>query len=144
MGYCDQTDIERRIGSTLLIELTDDSGAGTVDASVLGECISDADGVVNSFVRGQYSVPLTTVPDLIKRIATYVTVYYLYDRRASAFGGIPPHADANYKWAMEMLRDLRAGEIDLGIEPPPAASTAQVSKTDGPTRTFTATTMMDF
>lgn len=144
MGYCDQTDIERRIGSALLIELTDDSGAGVVETNALAECISDADGVINGFLRGQYSVPLSTVPDLIKRIATYLTIYYLYDRRASAFGGIPPHVDSNYKSALDWLKSIRSGELDLGIEPPPAVSTAQIAQTDGPDRGFTATTMMDF
>lgn len=144
MGYCDQTDVTRRIGSTLLIELTDDTGAGTVETTALAECISDSDGVINGYLRGRYSVPLSTVPDLIKRISTYLTIYYLYDRRASAFGGIPPHIAENYKFAIDTLKLINNGTVDLGIEPPPASSTAQIAQTDGPTRGFTATTMMDF
>ena len=144
MSYCDQTDIERRIGSALLIELTDDAGSGTVDTNVLAECISDADGTVDGFLRGQYTVPLSSVPDLIKRVATYLTIYNLFDRRAAAFSGVPAHITANRDFAIDRLREIRSGEIDLGVEPPPAASTAQIAQVDGPDRLFNATTMMDF
>lgn len=144
MAYCSQTDIEDAITAALLIELTDDAGAGSVDTTVLGREIADADAVINGHLRAHYDVPLGSTPNLIRRLSIKLTTYGLYSRRAAAFAGMPEHVREGYDWAMQQLSFVRSGMLDLGIEPPPAASTAEIAQTDGPDRLFTSDTLKDF
>lgn len=143
MSYCSKTDLENAFGATLIIELTDDSGTGSADATKVTRAIADADAVIDAHLRAHYDVPLDTTPDLIRKLSKDLAIFVLYQRRASAFE-IPEWMIVNHRDAMSMLGLLRKGEMDLGVEPPPAASSAEVATTDGPDRLFTADTMEDF
>lgn len=144
MAYCGQTDIENAITAALLIELTDDAGLAEVDTAVLAQEIADADAVIDGHLRAHYGVPLVTTPNLVRKLSIKLTTHGLFSRRAAAFAGMPEHVQAGYDWAMAQLRLIRTGTLDLGVEPPPAVSSAEVAQTDGPERLFTEDTLKDY
>jgi phage gp36-like protein len=88
MAYCVQADVEVASGgATKLAELTDDApvaGASTLNATNLAAAIAEADAWIDSYlyVGEQYTLPLETVPELIKRTSAMETVFRLRMRRA--------------------------------------------------------------
>jgi phage gp36-like protein len=143
VAYCIQTDLENAFGATLIVELTDDSGTGSADAARVARAIADADATIDAHLRAHYDVPLATTPDLIRKLSKDLAIFVLYQRRAAAFE-MPEWMLVNHRDAMTMLGLIRKGEVDLGVEPPPAASSAEVATSEGPTRLFTTDTMEDF
>ena len=144
MAYCALSDLENMVASTLLIELTDDESAGTVNSARIAQAIADADAVVDGHLRVRYSVPLATpVPALIKKLSADLSLFNLFSRRGAHFE-LPQWVRDKNKAAMDMLKAMRDGNMDVGTEPPPASSSAQVATYSGPERLFTADTMKDF
>ena len=58
MSYITDTDIERRLGTTAYIQLTDDAGTGAADLSVVAAAREGAVGEVNSFLARRFRVPI--------------------------------------------------------------------------------------
>lgn len=81
MPYCTLGDIKDHIPEANIIQLTDDEGLGVVNQSRVDKAITTADSVIDGYLRGRYSLPLSTVPELIKTIAIDIAVYKLYERR---------------------------------------------------------------
>lgn len=144
MSYSTQADLEAAIDQQTLIGLTDDEMTGAVNATRLLRAISDADGLIDGYLRGRYSVPLQTVPPLVRRLSVVLAIQGLFDRRAHVMGGIPEWVKDRMKIAMDELKALRKGELDLGVEPPPAKSAAIAAEVQGPARQFTEETLKDF
>jgi phage gp36-like protein len=144
MAYCTQSDLSASVESTLLVDLTDDLGAGSIDAAKITRAIADADSVIDGYARGIYSVPIPIpLPTLIRKLSVDLSLYNLFSRRGSAFE-LPAWIETKHKDAMSMLRDIRDGKIDLGVEPPPSESTAQVADYSGNDQLFNASTMEEF
>lgn len=156
MAYCSQTDLEAAIDQQTLIDLTDDEQAATVPgdldqaitdnpkiATRLTAAIVDASSTIDGYLRGRYAVPLASTPAFVRKLGKDLALHNLFSRRAHGMD-MPPAIEAKYKAAMDALRSIRDGKLDLGVEPPPAASTAIVADTDGPDRLFTADTLKDY
>ena len=65
-AYSTQADIEKRIPSADLADLTDDTGGGVVNTVNVDEAIALADALINSYLRGKHEVPFATAPDIIR------------------------------------------------------------------------------
>jgi phage gp36-like protein len=143
MAYSTQADLEAKVPAQLLVELTDDEQAGTAHAARIARAIDDADAMINGSVRSHYAVPLSPVPPLIRKLSVDLALWELHCRRGPHFD-VPEWAKDQHKWALEQLKAIREGHLDLGVEPPPAPSEAVVATTDGPERLFTADTMGGF
>jgi phage gp36-like protein len=119
MSYATQSDLEARFKQQELIELTDEAGAGVVDAAVIAVALADADAEINGYLAGRYTLPLTqTSPELV-RLACDITRYKLYDARATEL------VKARYDDAISKLRDVAKGVASLGIDQ--ASQPVQVS-----------------
>lgn len=144
MAYCTQTDLENRIGSQALIDLTDDTGTGSVDTTKLAEVITAACAFIDGYLRRRYAVPLTgTIPALIEELACAITIYNLYNRRQGMFG-IPDEVKEQYDRAIARLIEIRNATMDLGIEDPPAPPSAATSHEGHATQYFTQTKLTYF
>lgn len=115
MAYSTQTDILKQIEEDLLIQLTDDNETGSVDAAIVTQGIADADAEIDSYLATKYTVPLTTVPDLVLKFSVDIAIYNLYSRR----GTDDEVRTRNYKDAVKQLEAFVAGKATLGITPPP-------------------------
>ena len=125
MAYCAQADIEEQLSQSELIQLTDDADAGVVDASVVARAIADADDEINSYLQERYTVPLSPVPGLIRKLSVDVSIYNLYSRRDLD----APVRTKRYEDDVKLLRSLAKGEASLGLEPPPAEAHGEGIKT---------------
>ncbi len=120
MAYSTQADIEVMVSPTRLIELTDDSQAGSVDAAVLDACIATADAYIDGYLRGRYTLPIQTtpLPPELVAISRDLSIYEIYSRKGE--GGVPEEVRNRRKDAQQRLADIAKGILVLGIAPPDA------------------------
>jgi phage gp36-like protein len=132
MPYCTFNDIKDQIPEANIIQLTDDEGFGVVNQARVDKAISTADSIIDGYLRGRYSLPLSTVPELIKTIAIDIAIFKLYERRLEL--EMPEAMMARYKNALKMLEQIQKGLIKLGIESPdtgPGQGHYKTNKTAG-------------
>ncbi len=111
MPYCTNEDIKMHLLSTDLVNLTDDAGTGEVDDDVVAEAIGDADALIDSHLRGAYSVPLDPVPRIIRKISVTLAVCELYDRHKGVL--VPEPVQKSRETMLALLQSLAKGEILL-------------------------------
>lgn len=109
MAYSTQAELTNIIPEDSLIQLTDDEGAGVVNAGRITKAIADADAEIDLYC-GDYGAPFTTVPPIIKKISADIALYNLYTRRVEE---IPPARQARYDNAMSTLKDIAKGVVNL-------------------------------
>lgn len=81
MAYCVLADLQNATSADDLILLTDDAGTGAVVTAKITWAIAKADAYIDSYLRAQVTVPLTTVPTEVKEVSISLAIYYLYERR---------------------------------------------------------------
>jgi phage gp36-like protein len=129
MAYSTQTDLEEQISQAELIELTDDAGSGSVDASAVARAIADADAEIDSYCGGRYTLPFLPVPVMIRKLSVDIAVYNVFSRRALL--KIPDERQKRYDNAIRFLRDMSKGLISLGADAPvePSDGLPQATRT---------------
>lgn len=144
MAYSTQTDIEKMLPASDVVDLTDDEGTGAQVAARVSEAITQADAEIDSYCGGRYSVPFSSVPDIVKKCSVDIAIYNLYSRRVET---IPETRSERYKNAIRQLEGIAKGIISIGEDPEPTASTgasyAECNKTESD-RIFTRPKMRGF
>ncbi|HSA05682.1 MAG TPA: DUF1320 domain-containing protein [Candidatus Gastranaerophilales bacterium] len=112
--YCILDDIKKQVQETTLIEITDDSLSGQINEDVVNETILYADTLIDGYLRGRYTLPLSTLPEIIKVIAIDLSIYRLYSRRFHT--DMPDSINDKYKNATKLLEQIQKGVVSLGIE----------------------------
>ncbi len=117
-NYITSSDIERVISKKEVVDLLNDANRNVtitdgIISNLIDEIITEAEDLVNGYLRGRYDTPLSTVPSIIKRITLNVFRYYLYDRRNIS---IPQNIVDSYDESVSQLENIRKGLLDLGIE----------------------------
>jgi len=145
MAYCLQTDLEKAITLDILVQLTDDLFTGSINTDNLNQCIENADSLINAYLRPIYFVPVINPPNVLKSLSISVSLYNLYKRRASVFGGCPEWVMLQYTDAIKQLKDIRNGNMHLDVDPQPTASSAQIAEASTvPVAVYTDTTLQDW
>jgi phage gp36-like protein len=127
MPYSTLDDMKKLIPEDALIQLTDDEGLGTVNQTRVDEAIAQADAEIDSYCGGRYSVPFSTVPEIIKKLSVDIAIYNLYSRRVEV---IPELRAERYRNAIRQLEGISKGLISLGIDPAPSASQDRRAETN--------------
>ena len=140
MAYCTQSDILDQMDSDVLIQLTDDADAGTIDADVVTQKIADADALIDGYCGARYSVPFDTVPALVLKFSVDIAIYNLYGRRK----GAPEDRRTRYKDAVEFLKGVARGDNSLGENDPDSGETSFEVSSDNPARIFSRSKMTGF
>jgi phage gp36-like protein len=110
--YCTPEDIEIQIGTTSLIQLTnDDCSQQTVDTVVVEEALIYSSTLIDGYLRGNYTLPLNTQFPLLRVVAIDLSIYRLYSRRI--YTDIPETIIENYRNAIKTLEQLKKGVITL-------------------------------
>ena len=118
MSYATQADLSpRRISGSELIALTDDTNSGVVNAQVVTDVLTEASGLIDSYCRARYKVPLQQ-SDQIKGVCLSVAEYFLYLRRKR----VSPDVRQAYEDAVSFLKDVSTGKAALDQ---PATATPQ-------------------
>jgi len=134
MAYCTQNDILHQLDEDSLIQLTDDEGTGAVDQDVLNRAIADADATIDAYCQGRYSIPLSSVPGMIRQISVDIAIYNLYSRRGDV---IPDIRRDRYNNAIRFLEKVAEGKIQLGASSPAPESTGNSVEIEQNERIFT-------
>jgi phage gp36-like protein len=138
MAYCTQTDIEVLVSEEVLLQLTDDADEGSVDETKVADAIEQADALIDGYLRGRYSVPLTTVPTLVMGLSRDIAIYELFSKKGER--GVPEEYRLRKDKAEQKLVQIQKGVIGLPVTAPDAkeATPIVVSKTAAD-RVFTKT-----
>lgn len=112
MTYAVQADMVTALGEDELIQLTDraDPPVGAIDAAVLTRALEAADGEIDSYLAARYTLPLASVPTILRDCAIDIARYRLHDR------GMPDLVKDTYKDRLAWLRDVAKGVASLGID----------------------------
>lgn len=110
--YATRQDMIDRFGEPEIRQLTDrrDPPAGAIDDAVLTEALEDADGMLDSYLAGRYTLPLADVPKILKRYACDITRFFLWKDNA---GDTVRRA---YEDAEKFLKAVAAGTVSLGLD----------------------------
>ncbi len=109
MAYAAQSDLLVRMTIAQLVQLTDDEKTGQVNQAVLTEALNWASGRIEGYTRNRYQVPLQSSEELTS-ICCDLTIYSLYSRRPQKMSET---VESRYQDAMEMLRDISSGKVQL-------------------------------
>lgn len=138
MPYCTQADLIERYGSQFLVDLTDraEVATGTIDADAVTRAISEADALIDGYVKGRYVLPFSTVPDPLGTISREIAIYKLHVYEPSK------KIDDEYNQALKTLEAIAKGTILLDADgvTPSGTGAGGVRVTDRE-RPFTADNM---
>lgn len=110
--YVSAHEMVERFGEDELILLSNrhDLSATSVNYSVLSRAINDANGVVDGYISGRYTIPVKQVPPILVRITCDIARYYLYD------DAVTDRVQQNYDDAIEFLKNAAKGLVSLGVD----------------------------
>lgn len=108
MAYSTQTDLLNQLTEAELIQLTDDSSAGTVDAAKVTAAIARADGVIDAYAGGRATLPLL-VSEQVKQLSVDLAIYFLEQRRRR----VRDQTEKTYERGIAFLRDVAVGKAAL-------------------------------
>lgn len=117
MAYATVQDMIGRFGETEMLRLSSVDGElpDTVNAAPVEQAIADADGIINSYLRKLYAVPLVVVPQVITRASCILARYDL------SVGGDREPADQvknDRRDTVAWLTQIAAGTVTLeGVAP---------------------------
>lgn len=112
MGYCTLQNLVADFGELELIRLSDRArpATGAIVTSVVEKAIADADAEINMYLEGRGLLPLPSVPETLRRIASDITRYYLYQNPA-----VDSPVGVRYKQRVRQLELVAAGKLSLGL-----------------------------
>jgi phage gp36-like protein len=110
MPYATLQHLVERFSEHELIRISDRENTGAIDADVVAGKLADADAEIDGYLAGRYTLPLTTVPEALRRIACDVARYHLYDDR------VTEAVQKRYDDAIKFLRMVAKGEVQLGVD----------------------------
>lgn len=111
MGYAALQDMVDRFGETELVQLSDRSMTATaIDETVVAAKLADADAEIDGYLGQRFTLPLASVPPVLKRIATDLARYHLYDDRATE------QVTKRYDDAIAFLKGVAKGDLSIGVD----------------------------
>lgn len=114
-SYLTLQDVVSSLTRQTIVQLTnEDYSATEIDSSIIDVVIKSQSELIDGYLRGRYDVPLPNPPTIIKDIALDLVKYALYKRRPES--KMPETIEADRKFAIKQLEDIRDSKIHLGIE----------------------------
>jgi len=103
---CTVAQLKSRFPEQIRKSLTDDAASTTEDETREGIALRDASDLVYSYIGGLYTLPFTTVPNLITKITADITIINLEARWNE-------EDVARYDKILEMLGKIQAGTLSI-------------------------------
>lgn len=118
MTYATESDLRAAFSERELTDVADRDGDGFADPDVLALALARADGIVDSYLRSRFALPLAETPDLVRECALAVARHILAkDHPTDRIKG-------DYERALAWLKEIREGKMDVGLTPADAAAPA--------------------
>ena len=102
MTYATRTDLEQRYSVDEIAQRESALPDGAIDRA-----LADADALINGYLVGRYSLPLSPVPASLPQVASAIARYDLLGDAVTERGR------NDYKDAIAWLRDVQAGRVLL-------------------------------
>lgn len=138
MAYSTKADLELVMEPDQLNQLSDDATGLAAVEEIITRCISDGDGIIDSYSTPRYSVPHTTVDAVVRNASTTIAHYLLALRREW------PISDKLKEAKDDVISWLKDVADDKASIPSGVLATSAVSSFQNDDRIFTATTMTGF
>ena len=135
MAYSTVTDIKNALPATVVQQLSDDNDTDQIDPEKVNYCIAQADDLLDGYLRGRYTVPLATVPNMIRDLSVRLTIYFLFKR--SLYSVLPDAIKDDYTYVTKVMIGIQQGKINP-FEATDEPSFFATNKTQGD-RIFTST-----
>lgn len=135
MSYCNLDDLKRKVDERTLVELTDATASGQLDAVTVERALRDASAIVDSFAGKHYKVPFNPVPHAVSDAVSALAVRGLHRYR----GLISPAWEQAGEEAMAFLEKLSEGKaaLDGAVQKPAPSDDASSTLTfSAPARVF--------
>lgn len=107
MAYITTQQFKDSFGTKEFDQLADKDQTGVEDIDGFYIAEATANGLVNDACMGRYVIPFATVPSVITQLVLDITRYYWYDDAPTET------VIARYKYALEMLEDIKNGKLTL-------------------------------
>lgn len=107
MTYATQIDLVDRFGAEELAQRTNRTDGLTIDTVVLERALADADAEIDSYLAARYTLPLSSTPVVLNRLACDIARYRLYD------DGTPATVRQRYEDAVSLLKRMANGDVQL-------------------------------
>lgn len=143
MAYCATADLKDALTEEKIKQLTDDDNLGAISEGRVTYAIAAADALIDSYIRGTHTVPLSPATDRIKQVSIDLSVYFLYKRRREF--EMPPDVIKDYDRQISFLRDVQSGKVLLDT-PTAVPNTGGIFKSNktSDSRVFTSDVMAGF
>lgn len=136
MSYATSQDIADRYGQGVL-DAIDRDGNGQPDQAAIDKALADASAEIDTYLAERYTLPLATVPDVLKRLCVEMALYRLVREGTAA----AEDYRLRYEDATRLLRDIATGKAALNLPAPEApAEHVEFSSNE---RRFTRDTMKE-
>lgn len=136
-----QQNLIDRFGLVELVQLTNptDPAATIVNAQRVDDAIADIDAIISAKLSARYTLPLASVPLVLRNVACDLVRARLYE------DNITDRVAERERAAMKLLDQISSGAVSLGLD----AAAQPTASTGGPSfastgRVFTAGTLADY
>ena len=138
--YATEAQFIEAFGQQETIELTnlENPAANSVNSIVLVAALVYASGLIDSYLSGRYTLPLSTIPEVLIALCLDIARYRL------GHNAQEEDVRKRYEDALKMLRDIANGILKLGL--PTADEPVSSGSPDfvHPSRTFDSQTLRGF
>lgn len=122
--YCSIDDLKDAIPEQNIEWLTDDEDSGSVNTARANAAITDASELIDGYLRGRYTLPMSPTPAIVQRLCVDISIYYLYQRIFET--DMPGAMNDRYKNAVKILEGLQQGKISFATSQDDDAAPPQI------------------
>ena len=108
--YATKDDLLDRFGEDELYITFDRVGGGVLDQAAIDQALGDADEEINAYLAARYSLPLTSTPQVLVRLAGQIAMYH-----GSIGTAMTDEKRRRYEDAVRMLTKISRGDVSLGL-----------------------------
>ena len=106
-------------GVARLVQLSDFDDSGQEDSGLVDDALCEAEGVINSYVRKRFEVPIPApIPETIRNTCRNMAIYILKSRRDAVTEKDAMEQTQRIEW----LEGIASGKVDPGVAPKLAKS----------------------
>lgn len=128
MSYCTLTDLTERYGAEVA-QWADRDQDGTPDPELIAAATADVDAEIDAYLAARYTLPLSTVPTVVVRIACALVRERLALANGARMDAVDP-IKAESGDARKLLQAIGSGKASIGV-PNPAQTTDGVQMQTG-------------
>lgn len=141
MAYAVYADLSGRMPEQTLIALTDEQGIGVGNEAVADAALADAAAEIDAMIGARYAVPVSPVPDLLKKVCLDLAVEGLYARRHDV--ETPEAVVRAAKASRALLLAISRRDASLPNLEESAPATSSGAETSASTRLFSRDSLRD-